>query len=159
MFLGVLLVLFAVFVSGAERFIGTYVLLVVIIAYSSGVYTYISRTFNPPRVLELRPDSVILYEKGRGPVADIPFTRDVEVDVHMRDDPAWKGHLMLMGWTFRKGNDLISLHPDDNWDLWELQDLSAPILWVVDKYEMRKGEELKRYISKLGSAPKEAKVP
>ena len=143
------MVLLAVLVSGAERYIGTYIVLIVVITYSSGVYIYISRTFNPPRVLELRPDCVILYEKGRGPLVDIAFARDVEVDAHVKDDPAWGGHLMLMGWSFRRGTDHISLHPDDNWDLWQLQDLRDPILWAVDRHGMRRGEDLERFLTQL----------
>jgi len=80
------------------------------------LFLYVSHVTHPARVLELRKDSVLLYEQGKGadPIVDIPYTRDVEVDVYLNKNVRWGDQSMLYGWTFRKGNDRIRLHPDDN---------------------------------------------
>ena len=122
-----------------------------------GAYTYSTRVRHPARVLELTPDSVMLFEKGKGnrPVVDIPYTRDVEVDVYLRPDPNWESRSMLYGWTFRKGDELLRLHPDENWDLWRLQDMYRPVIWLVERHHMSMGEDLRRYIAQVEKDEKE----
>jgi hypothetical protein len=115
------------------------------------LHVYFTRIAHPARVLELRKDAVMLYERGRGkgPVVDIPYTRDVEVDIYLNKLVKWGDPSMLYGWTFRKGTDNIKLHPDDNWDLWRLQGLSPPIVWLVKHHNMRMGADLGRYMAYL----------
>jgi hypothetical protein len=130
-------------------------------AYAIGTYLHITRIARPPRVLELRPDCVMLYEKGakKNPTVDIPYTRDVEVNVFLKENVDWGEHGMLYGWTIRKGAEHIRLHPDENWDLWRLQELSRPILWLVVEFNMSRGDDLKRYISQLESGPDGSREP
>lgn len=115
------------------------------------LHVYITRIAHPARVLELRRDAVMLYERGRGkdPIVDIPYTRDVEVDIYLSKFVRWGDPSMLYGWTFRRGNDTIKLHPDDNWDLWRLQELGPPIVWLVKHYNMRSSDDLGRYMAYL----------
>ncbi len=151
---GTVLVAYILFPMDAmETTVAYYVVLPLFLLSLLAAYTYYAYATRPAKVLELTPDSVMLFEKGRGrrPVVEIPYTRDVEVDVFLNQHVGWDEHGMLYGWTFRKGDDLIRLHPDDNWDLWRLQELSVPILWLVERYNLRKGKDLADYLDQLDS--------
>jgi len=131
-----------IYTSTPMRYSGP--LLFILVLYGVAAYLYLKHHKRPAAFLEMRADSVCLYEDDDR-VCDIDFGPDVEVEVILQAITRSERFGNLYGYSFTKKDRVIQISPRRDWDLWDIQAMRDPLFEAVDGHGMGQGPQMQGY--------------